>query len=189
MFDPTQAARAPTDIIELTYVAQQALPEKVTAWLRGGLAPQFADDVSGQVTDKMAENVSVLDADGLFFGVAGVKVEVSPSNLVRLLLATEREFLRGHGFGCYDGNIYDYEEFGNDFGSLAVINGRTVEFIWRYREEAASTSDAVLEELVIRTLNSDALSKYLPRDSKRVCGGQNGFNPWSYQPETPALNQ
>jgi len=188
MADPTQAAQAPTTKTEVTYQAQQILPQKVTKWLRGGLAPQFADDVSGEVTDKMAEKVSVLDADGLFFGVPGVKVDVSPGNLVRLLLATERGFLSGQGFGCYDGNIYDYKEFGNDFGSLAVINERTVEFIWRYREEAASTSDAVLEELVIRKLDSNTLSKYNPKSSQQLCGGNNGFNPWSYQPETLGLN-
>ncbi|TDL85419.1 hypothetical protein [Meridianimarinicoccus aquatilis] len=189
MVDPTRAAQAPVTKTELSFEAQKALPEKLTTWLRGGLASEFADDVSGQVADKMAEEVSVLDADGLFFGSPGVKVEVAPGSLIRLLLAKDRGFLNGHGFGCYNGNLYDYEEFGNDFGSLAVVNGRTMEFIWRYREEAASTSDAWLEELVVRELDSDTLSKYNLKSSGEVCGGKNGFNPWSYQAETVALNQ
>lgn len=187
--DPTKAVQAPTAKIELSFAAQQVLPEMMTQWLKAGASPVLADALTANVSDKMAAKVSVLDAEGLFFGVPDLKVDVAPGNLARLLLAKDRGILEGHGFGCYNGNIYDYKEFGNDFGSLAVINGQTVEFIWRYREKAASATDAVLEELVVRLPDNDTLAKYKPKSSTAVCGGSNGFNPWDYQAETLALNQ
>jgi hypothetical protein len=124
---------------------------------------QHSDDFEKYMISSDSE-VTLCDETGIF---ARFKCSISPDKLsAPLLVATlapdNLDLLeyegRVVGLGCYSGDLFDTEVFSsNEFGSLAVIGDRTVEFLWGFRNKQGRP---VLATLNVSYPSPDRLAKY-----------------------------
>ncbi|WP_297338834.1 hypothetical protein [Pseudophaeobacter sp.] len=171
----------PGKIVQLSLEEQLRFVKGLSDALKVEVPGNIVGPVVDGVVSKIPENQEIVFVDKVGF-LLGESFSMQASSLVRLLIQSEKRLERG--FGCFSGDQFDVDKQPNVLGTLSMLDGKPIEFIFEFSASPTSRRKPELNRLIVQWPSGDRLLKY--RDgtkerSRNGCAG--GFKPWDIQME------